>query len=479
MKDMLDLQCMVQDELDNLWQNCHKKIENAIDKITYETIVKYIRPTVVDTDTLELAVSNQWQKDGLGKHIDSLKEIISDEAGGFINLNVVVKPENEINNGSENVNAVNDNKPTPVSHVEVLQNGRDRTFDSGEIRIDGERSFNPRYVFDSFVVGNSNRFAHAAAQAVADAPAITYNPLFIYGGVGLGKTHLIQAIGHRVLMNNPEARVVYVSAEKFMNDMIESIQNKKMMEFRRKYRNVNVLLIDDIQFIKNKESTQEEFFHTFNELHSAKSQIVITSDRPPKDIPTLEDRLRSRFEWGVIADISTPDVETRMAILKKKAEMEKVDVPNEVILFIAEKVPSNIRELEGALNRVICYGSLMNHSITIDLTIQALKSIIPDTNSRNISVSKIQEAVCEYYNVRHDELIGKCRDSRYVVPRQVAMFLAKDIMGTSFPNIGKSFGGRDHTTVMHACKKIDKIKRETTMKNDLQNIKDLLKKTSG
>jgi chromosomal replication initiator protein len=475
---MLDLQCLVQDELDSLWKSCYEKIEDVVDKITYETIIKYVRPVIVDSNALELTLSNQWQKDSLGKYTESIREIIGREFGGPVNLSIVVKPNGRNNYNNDETIIVVD-KSGSSSPAEPKTGGKDKLFDSGEIRIDGERSLNPRYVFDSFVVGNSNRFAHAAAQAVADAPATTYNPLFIYGGVGLGKTHLIHAIGHRVLINNPEARVVYVSAEKFMNDMIESIQNKKMMEFRKKYRNVNVLLIDDIQFIKNKESTQEEFFHTFNELHSAKSQIVITSDRPPKDIPTLEDRLRSRFEWGVIADISSPDIETRMAILKKKAELEKVEVPNEVILFIAEKIPSNIRELEGALNRVICYGSLMNQSISMDLTIQALKSIIPDTNTRHLSITKVQESVCEYYNIKHEELIGKCRDSRLVIPRQVAMFLIKDILGTSFPNIGKSFGGRDHTTVMHACKKIEKVKREASMKNDLQNIKELLKKFGG
>jgi chromosomal replication initiator protein len=264
-----------------------------------------------------------------------------------------------------------------------------------------------------------------------------------------------------------------------MNDMIESIQNKKMRDFRKKYRNVSVLLIDDIQFIKNKESMQEEFFHTFNELHSSKSQIVITSDRPPKDIPTLEDRLRSRFEWGVIADISPPDVETRIAILKKKAENELIDVPGEVIMYIAEKIPSNIRELEGALNRVICYGSLMNLPITMDLSLQALRSILPDNGSRHLTQSMIQEKTCEYYNIRMEELIGKCRDSKLVIPRQVAMYIIKELLGTSFPNIGKAFGGRDHTTVMHACRKIEKMKREPSIKNDIQNIRDMLKTNGG
>ncbi|SUY44791.1 chromosomal replication initiator protein DnaA [Clostridium putrefaciens] len=333
---------------------------------------------------------------------------------------------------------------------------------------------NPKYTFDSFVIGNSNRFAHAASLAVAESPAKAYNPLFIYGGVGLGKTHLMHAIGHYVLKNNPNTKVVYVSSEKFTNELINSIKDDKNVEFRNKYRNVDVLLIDDIQFIAGKERTQEEFFHTFNALHEANKQIILSSDRPPKEIPTLEDRLRSRFEWGLIADIQAPDFETRIAILKKKADVENLNVPNEVLVYTATKIKSNIRELEGALIRIVAYSSLTNSEITLELATEALKDIISSKNSKNITIANIQDIVSSYYNLRIEDFKSQRRTRNVSYPRQIAMYLSRKLTDMSLPKIGEEFGGRDHTTVIHAYEKIS-----TGLKTDesLQNVvNDLTKK---
>lgn len=333
---------------------------------------------------------------------------------------------------------------------------------------------NPRYTFKTFVRGASNNLASAAAIAVAEQPARAYNPLFIYGGVGLGKTHLMHAIGNQILEKNPDAKIAYMSAERFTNEMIDSISDAKMNRFRRSYRTVDVLLMDDIQFLANKERTQEEFFHTFNELHGANKQIVISSDRTPRQIPTLEDRLRSRFEWGMIADIQPPDFETRVAILKKKADQCSCKLPNEVSHLLAERVPSNIRELEGALTRLMAFSSLQQKPITAELATEALQGILPDPASRNITIRDIQKTVCEYFSISHNELIGKRRDQKVVKPRQVAMYLCKELTGSSYPEIGSEFGGRDHTTVMHSCRKIDANIEDPYFKNSIDNIRNML-----
>ncbi len=318
-------------------------------------------------------------------------------------------------------------------------------------------NLNSKYTFDSFVIGNSNRFAHAASVAVAESPANAYNPLFLYGGVGLGKTHLMHAIGHHIQANNPNAKVVYVSSEKFTNELINSIRYDKNPEFRNKYRNVDVLLVDDIQFIAGKESTQEEFFHTFNELYEAKKQIIISSDRPPNEIPTLEDRLRTRFAWGLQADIQAPDFETRIAILKKKAEIEKYVVSSDVMVYIATKIKSNIRELEGALIRVMAYSSLTNNkNITVDLAAEALKDIISSSQTKAITIDLIQDVVANYYNLSIQELKSQRRTRNVSFPRQIAMYLSRKMTDMSLPKIGDEFGGRDHTTVIHAYEKISK-----------------------
>lgn len=335
-------------------------------------------------------------------------------------------------------------------------------------------SLNPRYTFKTFVRGASNSLASAAAIAVAEQPAKAYNPLFIYGGVGLGKTHLMHAIGHSILQKNPQAKIAYMSAERFTNEMIDSISEAKMNKFRRSYRTVDILLVDDIQFLASKERTQEEFFHTFNELHGANKQIVISSDRTPRQIPTLEDRLRSRFEWGMIADIQPPDFETRVAILRKKAEQCNCPLSNEVSHLLAERVPSNIRELEGALTRLMAFSSLQQRPITVELATEALRGILPDPSLRVISISAIQKAVCEYFSISMNELNGKRRDQKVVKPRQVAMFLCKELTGASYPEIGLEFGGRDHTTVMHSCRKIDANIQDPYFRTSLENIRNML-----
>lgn len=316
---------------------------------------------------------------------------------------------------------------------------------------------NPKYSFDSFVVGNSNRFAHAASFAVAEAPGKAYNPLFIYGGVGLGKTHLMQAIGHHILNKSQLATVVYVSSEQFTNELINSIRDDKTSEFRNKYRNIDILLIDDIQFLVGKERTQEEFFHTFNSLYEATKQIVISSDRPPREIPTLEDRLRSRFEWGLLTDIQSPDLETRIAILRKKAQLESLEVPNDVMLYIATNIQSNIRELEGALTRTVAFSKVKDQPITMDMATEALQNILPEPAPRRITVESIQDTVAEYFSITVPNLNSKRRTRQLAFPRQIAMFLTRELTELSLPKIGENFGGRDHTTVLHAY---DKIARE-------------------
>ncbi len=317
---------------------------------------------------------------------------------------------------------------------------------------------NPRYTFDGFVIGNGNQFARAAAGAVAERPSKAYNPLFLYGGVGMGKTHLMHAIGHDMKMRMPQSSICYVSSEKFTNEMINSLRNDRMTSFRDKFRSVDLLLIDDIQFLAQKERTQEEFFHTFNALHESMKQIVIASDRPPKELPEIEDRLRSRFEWGLIADIQPPDLETKVAILQKKAESEQTTLPIDVALFIASNVRTNVRELEGALVRLIAWCGLNGMEITLPTTQHCLKAFI-DTQVRKITIESIQRSVAEQFGMRVSELKQKNNSRSVVVPRQIAMFLAKQMTEASLPEIGRQFGGKHHTTVMHSISKIDELKR--------------------
>lgn len=329
--------------------------------------------------------------------------------------------------------------------------------------------FNPRYVFETFVVGNSNQFAHAAARAVADSPFRSYNPLFLYGGVGLGKTHLLNAIGHRLQREHPELQVMYLAAEQFVNDLISSLRFNRMPSFRERYRNIDILLVDDIQFLANKERTQEEFFHTFNTLYTGQKQIILSSDAPPRNIPDLEERLRSRFEWGLIADIQPPDLETKIAILRKKADTEELYVPDDVANFIAHQVRSNIRELEGMLNRVLAFASLTGRSLSLEVAKETLKDILPEDS--RISPSDIIKTVAHHYGLKVGEIKSRKNSQQIVFPRQVAMYLCKQITELSYPEIGKQFNNKHHSTVMYSVEKIDRLR---TSDRELARTLDLL-----
>jgi chromosomal replication initiator protein len=339
------------------------------------------------------------------------------------------------------------------------------------LRLEGHSPhLNPKYTFEGFVVGSSNQFARAASLRVAEEPSRAYNPLFIYGGFGLGKTHLLHAIGNRALERNPLLKVCYLSSEKFMNELINSIRYDSAAEFRNRYRSVDLLLVDDIQFIAGKERTQEEFFHTFNALHEARKQIVISGDSLPKEIPTLEERLRSRFEWGLIADIQPPDLETKTAILRKKAEAEGIVLSDDVSLFIANKVKSSIRELEGCLVRIVAFSSLTGRKIDLELAQEILKELV-DKDEKLISISDVQEVVAGYYSLKVSDLKSKNRNKSVVIPRQVAMYLARTLTNSSLPEIGKMFGGKDHTTVIHACNKVkNKMDQEKAFRKEVENI---------
>lgn len=446
--------------LDDLWNQVLSQVEQKISKPSFETWLKSTKLLKYNGQTITIAAPNSFARDWLETHyIHLVATILAELTGEELIIKFVVQKDDD--DDSEDITL-----PPPI----VLSNEEeDYDITSGML--------NPKYTFDTFVIGSGNRFAHAASLAVAEAPAKAYNPFFIYGGVGLGKTHLMHAIGHYVLEHNPKAKVVYLSSEKFTNEFINSIRDNKAIEFRNKYRNVDVLLIDDIQFLAGKESTQEEFFHTFNTLHEESKQIVISSDRPPKEIPTLEDRLRSRFEWGLITDIAPPDLETRIAILRKKATAEKLDIPNEVMLYIANQIDSNIRELEGALIRVVAYSSLVNKEMSIELASEALKDIMPNSKPRVVTILDIQHAVGEHYQVHLEDFAAKKRTKTIAYPRQIAMYLSRELTEYSLPKIGEEFGGRDHTTVIHAHEKISALlKTDSQLKQDIKKIRSTLGK---
>jgi chromosomal replication initiator protein len=450
-------------QLSDLWEKTINIIKAELTEVGFNTWIKCIEPVQFSQDAIYLMVPNDFTKGILeARYKDLIANAIKLVSSKKYEVKLILPGDDIFKNTG--------NTPS-IAHKE-----RDREISKQDELTTS--TLNPKYMFDSFVVGNSNRFAHAASLAVAEAPAKAYNPLFIYGGVGLGKTHLMHAIGHYILNVNPSARVVYVTSEKFTNELINSIKDDKNVEFRNKYRNVDVLLVDDIQFIAGKERTQEEFFHTFNTLYEANKQIIMSSDRPPKEIPTLEDRLRSRFEWGLIADIQAPDFETRIAILKKKADLEGLDIPNEVMVYIANKIQSNIRELEGALIRLVAFSSLTNKEISADLASEALKDIISNKNSKQITVDLIQDVVSSYFNLRIDDFKSKRRTKNVAFPRQIAMYLARKLTDLSLPKIGEEFGGRDHTTVIHAYEKITAgLEKDESLKDTLDElIKKIQKK---
>ncbi len=439
---------ILRDEAESLWEKVLESLRAQLSRPAYETWLKATRALSLSESLLLVGVPNEFARDWLQTRLYSLiRSTLSIARGEDTEVEFQVVP-----------------LARKSSAAQVLQ----------ERAPSSRPAFNPRYTFSSFVVGNSNRFAHAASLAVAEAPGRSYNPLFIYGGVGLGKTHLLQAIGNHVLSKSPPLRVYYISSERFTNEVINSIRDHRMVEFRERYRTTDALLIDDIQFIAGKESTQEEFFHTFNALHEANKQIIISSDRPPREIPTLEDRLRSRFEWGLIADIQAPDFETRTAILKKKTEAEELFVPEEVLEYIAGNITSNIRELEGALIRLSAYASLYNKEIELPMAMSVLRDIIP-VAERPISILEIQRAVATYFQISSEEMTAKKRSRDVSYPRQIAMYLSRELTDSSLPQIGESFGGRDHTTVLYACEKVRaELEADINLRTAVEEIKKSL-----
>jgi len=418
----------------NPWLKIRDELEKRIDQNSFET---WFLPTSYigeESGTLYIKVPNSYFKDWLTFHYSSQINSISQELFGKI---------------FEIKFVFDDSSPAFIRRSPQERKSK------GAFLLNP--NLNPNYTFENFVVGSCNQFAHAAATAVVKNPAKSYNPLYIYGGAGLGKTHLMNAIGHHALKTQENLKVLYITTEKFMNDLINHLQYGKVLDFRLKYRSVDVLLMDDIHYLSGRERTKEEFFHTFNHLYDSQKQIVISSDCPPKEIPNLEDRFSSRFEWGLIADLKPPDIETRIAILKKKSEQEGLDLPESVGLFIADKVRSNIRELEGYLRRVIAYSSLKGEPIELDLAKEALKSLL-DSSYQIVSVEKIQKIVCHKFKIKLSQLKAKDNSPKTAFPRQIAMYLAKELTKTSLPEIGKKFGGKHHTTVIHSIRKIEKLR---------------------
>ena len=439
-------------ELSELLTKAKDLLKDEVTKISYETWIKDLEIESAENGNIVLVANTVFQKDSImSRYYDLFKNTFRFLTNKEWDINVILKSDDS----------------TPMQENSNLEQ-------STNSYVNQNSNLNPKYTFDTFVVGNNNRFAHAAALAVAEAPAKSYNPLFVYGGSGLGKTHLMHAIGNEVLKNNKTLNVLYVDSEKFTNQLINAIKDSKTEQFKNKYRNIDVLLIDDIQFIAGKERIQEEFFHTFNSLHGSGKQIIISSDRPPKDIPLLEDRLKSRFEWGLIADISNPDYETRFAILKKKAQLDNIYIDDEILSNIATKIDSNIRELEGTLNRLIATSSLTQAPITMEMSERAINDVVKN-KEKVLSYDLIQETVAKYFNITVNDLKGSRRSNDIALPRQIAMYLCRTIAQMSTNAIGSCFGKRDHSTVLHACNKIEKdIKQDNNLKMVVDSVKNLI-----
>jgi chromosomal replication initiator protein len=431
---------------ESLWNDVAARLRGALNDQTYSTWFSEVAGLELDGDTFVVAVPNDFTREWIEGHfLDLIRAAVCDSGGPGLRVRFHVD-EQRVPAPAPAPQAV----PAAVRPLPVEQAPR------AEIA-----GINPKYTFDSFVIGSSNRFAHAAALAVAEAPAQAYNPLFIYGHTGLGKTHLLHAIANFVTDHGGGLTCRYVTSETFMNDFINSLRDKRIEGFKQRYRTYDVLLIDDVQFFEHKERIQEEFFHTFNSLYEAGRQIVMSSDRPPREISTLEERLRSRFEWGLITDIQPPDLETRIAILRKKVWNDHIEIRDpELLTFIASRVSTNIRELEGALTRVVAFSSLTGRPLSVELAQDVLKDVFPTGEGTQISIERIQELICERFGVTHDELTGDRRSQNIVYPRQVAMYLSRELTDSSLPKIGKEFGGRDHTTVIHATSKIARLIRE-------------------
>jgi len=432
-----------------VWEKTLDVIKVELTEVSFNTWLKAIQPISMKDNVIAFSVPDDFTKGILeARYVTLIKNALKQVTSEYFDIRFVI--------------------PSEDNYASIMR----ETVERNLVEETVNSSLNPKYTFDTFVIGNSNRLAHAASVAVAESPAKAYNPLFIYGGVGLGKTHLMHAIGHYILKQNTKSKVVYISSETFTNELINSIRDDKNNEFRNKYRSVDVLLIDDIQFIAGKERTQEEFFHTFNSLYEANKQIIISSDRPPKEIPTLEDRLRSRFEQGLIADIQPPDLETRIAILRKKAKVENLSISDDVMLLIAKKIQSNIRELEGALIRIVAYSSLTNGEINEDLANEALKDIISNSKPKLVTPAAIKDVVGQYYNIKIEDFNAKKRNKSIVLPRQIAMFLCRELTDLSLPRIGEEFG-RDHTTIMHAYEKISSdMKIDIQLKSVLEELRN-------
>ena len=434
-------------EIVELLTKAKELLKSEVTEISYRTWIKDIEIDDISNNTIIILAQNSVQKNMLESRY---LPVIQNTFNFLTNINYEIKVISEEERGEVDNTSVQNSSVYPNSNL------------------------NPKYTFDSFVIGDNNRFAAAAALAVAEAPGKAYNPLFLYGGVGLGKTHLMHAIANEILKRNKNLNILYVSAEKFTNHFINAIKDNKNEMFRNKYRNIDVLLIDDIQFIAGKERIQEEFFHTFNTLHESGRQVIISSDRPPKDIQPLEERLRTRFEWGLIADVSSPDYETRMAILKKKAQLEHIIIEDDILSNIATKIESNIRELEGTLNKLIAMSTLENKPITIALSDKAIADVVLHKNTV-LSPEYIQEIVAKYFNITVEDLKGSRRSADIAFPRQVAMYLCRDVAQISTPKIGQAFGKRDHSTVMHACNKIaSEIKENSNTKLIVETVKNSL-----
>lgn len=454
-------------DLAEIWVRCKDKLKESFNEKVFNVWIKPIMPLEVTDTCYKVAVKNDFFKTMLE---ENYAQVIEGVLAGIMSKNIKLIIET-MDNGSSGSEAAEEMPAVPAKR-EQQQLFNENT----SVQQPDESNLNPKYVFETFVIGNSNRFAHAAAQAVANDPAHAYNPLFLYGGVGLGKTHLMHAIGNRIKQNNPSMKVLYTSSEKFTNEIINSIQNKTTEAFRQKYRNIDCLIIDDIQFLKGKEQTQVEFFHTFNALKDADKQIIISSDRPPREIETLEDRLRSRFDQGLTADIQTPDLETRMAILRTKAASDNIVLPTEVITLLATNIATNIREIEGAYNKIVAYTSLMHMPITVETAQKVLSDMGNDIKTRTITYEGIIKVVADHYNVKQDELFNKKRTQNIAFPRQVAMYLCRELADLSYPRIGELFGGRDHTTVIHAYEKISNFKNSNlAFQNELQEIIEILR----
>ncbi|MBR5269505.1 MAG: chromosomal replication initiator protein DnaA [Anaerotignum sp.] len=439
-------------ELKQIWEDALKIIKEETSPVSYETWIEPVIPCGIDGNQIILQVENNFFKEMLEKrYLTFIRNAIK-----FVTKNeydIVLLTEEEQKTGLQKIDLSSEKKKSLA-----------------------DRNLNPKYVFDSFVVGNSNRMAHAASLAVAEQPAHAYNPLYLYGNSGLGKTHLMHSIGHFVLDKTPDAKVLYVTSETFTNELINSIQNNKMEEFRNKYRKIDLLMIDDIQFIAKKESTQEEFFHTFNALYENSKQIVISSDRPPKELKPLEERLISRFEWGLTVDVQSPDYETRIAILRKKAERDHITVPDDVMAYIAKNIASNIRELEGALTRIVAFAKLTNQDISIALAENSLKDIFSENAATPLTPDLIQQVVAEHYNIRVEDIQGSKKPKNIAFPRQVSMYLCRKLLDISLPKIGESFGGRDHTTVIHAIAKIEKqLETDASLQKTIHQLEKEIK----